>query len=69
MNKRNTPLYAIVLATVVVGLLALGIAQHMLLFFGLVAVACFFLMRGMHGGPGGHGGSRQEHSDRPHKHL
>ncbi|MFF7643944.1 hypothetical protein [Streptomyces canus] len=66
MNKRNTPLYAIVLASAAVGLLALGIAQHMLFFFGLVALACFFLMRGMHGG---HKGSGQEHSDRPHKHL
>ncbi|QUW85463.1 hypothetical protein SMIR_41020 (plasmid) [Streptomyces mirabilis] len=69
MNNRNVPLYVIVLATAAVGLLALGIAQHMLIFFGLVAVACFFLMRGMHGRQGGHKGSGQKHSDRPHKHL
>ncbi|KAF5990651.1 hypothetical protein [Streptomyces sp. WAC00263] len=69
MNNKHKPLYIVVLVSVALGLLALGIAQHMLLFFGLLAVACFFLIRGMHGGQGGHKGSGQEHSDRPHKHL
>lgn len=58
-QQRNYGLYAIAVAIAVVGALALGVPAATL-FFGAIALACplmmIFMMRGMHGGGGMHGG-------------
>jgi hypothetical protein len=68
MRTRNYGLYAIALAIVVIGALALGVPVNTLLVLGLV-LACplmmVFMMRGMHGTNEQH---RQEGLDRSHEH-
>jgi hypothetical protein len=72
MNKRNYGLYAVALAIVVVGAMALGAPLATLVWLALV-VACplmmFFMMRGMHGQDmhGGHGHADRD-EDPLHKH-
>jgi hypothetical protein len=70
MNSRNYGLYAIALAIVVIGALALGLPVSTLLFLGLVLLCplmMLFMMRGMHGthAPDQH---RPEADDRSHEH-
>lgn len=66
MRRQQWGLYAIALAIVVVGLVALGVPAQTLLFAALV-LACplmmIFMMRGMHGGHEGHGGADQKTED------
>jgi Protein of unknown function (DUF2933) len=65
MRRQPWGLYAIALAILVVGLVALGVPASTLLFAALV-LACplmmMFMMSGMHGGHGGSGKDR-EHDD------
>ena len=58
MRRQSWGLYAIALAILVVGLVALGVPASTLLFAALVLVCplmMMFMMGGMHGGRGGHG--------------
>jgi hypothetical protein len=58
MKRQPWGLYAIALAILVVGLVALGVPASTLLFAGLVLVCplmMMFMMHGMHGGHSGHG--------------
>ncbi|MFC4463543.1 hypothetical protein ACFPH6_02785 [Streptomyces xiangluensis] len=70
MNKRSYGLYAIALAIVVVGAMALGAPLATLVWLALV-VACplmmFIMMRGMHG-QDMHGGHADRDEDPLHKH-
>ena len=68
MKTRNYGLYAIALAIVVIGALALGVPMNTLLVLGLVLVCplmMLFMMRGMHGTNEQH---RHEANDRSHDH-
>jgi hypothetical protein len=59
MKRQPWGLYAIALAILVVGLVALGVPASTLLFAGLVLVCplmMMFMMHGMHGMHGGHSG-------------
>ena len=55
MNRQQLPLYAIAVAILVVGLVAVGVPANTLL-YGALALACplmmVFMMGGMHGGHG-----------------
>jgi Protein of unknown function (DUF2933) len=66
MKRQPWGLYAIALAILVVGLVALGVPAQTLLFAALV-LACplmmIFMMSGMHGG---HGGPDHTSEDRDH---
>jgi multisubunit Na+/H+ antiporter MnhG subunit len=70
MRTRNYGLYAIALAIVVIGALALGLPLNTLVVLGLV-LACplmmMFMMRGMHG-TNTPERQRQDASDRSHEH-
>jgi hypothetical protein len=61
MRRQSSGLYAIALAILVVGLVALGLPATTLL-FGAIALTCplmmMFMMGGMHGG---HGTTGQDH--------
>jgi hypothetical protein len=61
MKRQNMPMYAIALAIVVVGALALGVPASSLV-FGLLVLACPLMMLFMHGGHdgGGHDGHQTE---------
>ncbi|WP_067022360.1 DUF2933 domain-containing protein [Streptomyces dysideae] len=67
-NQRNYGTYAVALAIAVVGALALGVPVGTLAVAAIV-LACplmmFFMMRGMHGGGGMHGGHDTSHGSRP----
>lgn len=54
MKRQNMPMYAIALAIVVVGALALGVPASSLM-FGLLVLACPLMMLFMHGGHDGGG--------------
>jgi hypothetical protein len=66
MNREQWGLYAVALAILVVGLVALGVPASTLLVAALV-LACplmmIFMMHGMHGGDGGHGGRHRTTED------
>ncbi|MFG2549502.1 hypothetical protein [Streptomyces sp. NPDC048581] len=66
-NQRNYGLYAVAVAISVVGALALGVPVATL-FFMAIALACplmmIFMMRGVHGGSGMHGGHDSSHESR-----
>jgi hypothetical protein len=51
MRGQHLPMYAIVLAIVIVGALAAGVPATTLV-FGLMALACPLMMLFMHGGHG-----------------
>jgi hypothetical protein len=55
MRRQHLPLYAIALAIMVVGALAVGVPARSLV-FGLLVLACPLMMLFMHGGHGGHAG-------------
>ena len=55
MKRQQWGLYAIALAILVVGLVAVGVPAQTLLFAAVVLV-CPLMMIFMHGGHGGHGG-------------
>jgi hypothetical protein len=55
MRRQHLPLYAIALAIMVVGALAVGVPARSLV-FGLIVLACPLIMLFMHGGHGGHDG-------------
>ena len=55
MKRQPWGFYAVVLAIVIVGLIAVGVPAQTLLFAALV-LACPLMMIFMHGGHGGHGG-------------
>nr|WP_036344107.1 DUF2933 domain-containing protein [Micromonospora purpureochromogenes] len=55
MRRQHLPLYAIALALLVVGALAVGVPARSLV-FGLLVLACPLMMLFMHGGHAGHGG-------------
>ncbi|MFI7523767.1 DUF2933 domain-containing protein [Micromonospora globbae] len=58
MRRQHLPLYAIALALLIVGALAVGVPAQPL-FFGLLVLACplmMLFMHGSHGGEAGHGG-------------
>lgn len=61
--RRHLPLYAIALAILIVGALALGVPARSV-GFGLLALACPLMMLFMHGGHGGHG-SHSGHGEQP----
>lgn len=67
MNKRNYGLYAIALAIIAVGALALGVPPSSLVFLA-VALACplmmLFMMRGMHDA-GTHDHNRADRDEGP----
>ncbi|WP_088961421.1 DUF2933 domain-containing protein [Micromonospora purpureochromogenes] len=65
MRRQRLPLYAIALAIVVVGALAVGVPAKSLA-FGLLALACPLMMLFMHGGHGGHGGHEGHHHHQGH---
>jgi hypothetical protein len=72
MNTRNYGQYAIAVAIVLVGVLALGMPLGTLIWLALVA-ACplmmFFMMRGMHGRDMHGGHDRETRDEDPlHKH-
>lgn len=71
MRRQPWGLYAIALAILVVGLVALGVPAQTLL-FAAVVLACplmmIFMMSGMHGGHGGHGGTDETTDDHDHDH-
>ncbi|WP_433319896.1 DUF2933 domain-containing protein [Micromonospora chersina] len=57
--RRHLPLYAIALAILIVGALALGVPARSV-GFGLFALACPLMMLFMHGGHDGHSGHGEE---------
>ncbi|MEH0844816.1 DUF2933 domain-containing protein [Micromonospora sp. CPCC 205711] len=60
MRRQHLPLYAIALALVVAGALAVGVPARSLT-FGLLALGCPLMMLFMHGGHGSQG----EHQETP----
>ena len=59
MKRQSRGLYAVALAILVVGLVALGVPASTLLFAAFLLVCplmMMFMMGGMHGGHSGHGG-------------
>ena len=66
MRRQPWGLYAIALAILIVGLVALGVPAQTLL-VGALVLACplmmIFMMHGMHGGDGGHGGRHRTTED------
>lgn len=69
MNRQPWGLYAIALAILVVGLVALGVPTQTLLFAALVLVCplmMIFMMSGMHGGHGRPGGTDHNSDDHDH---
>ncbi|WKX68994.1 DUF2933 domain-containing protein [Streptomyces sp. XD-27] len=65
-NTKNYGLYALALAIVVVGTLALGVPAETLFVLAVVAMCplmMFFMMRGMHGD----GGKHSDESGPPHE--
>jgi hypothetical protein len=73
MKRQQLPLYAIAAATLVVGLVALGVPASTLL-YGALALACplmmMFMMGGMHGGhdPATHGSGADRTVDETDRH-
>jgi hypothetical protein len=65
MKRQQWGLYAIALAILIVGLIALGVPAQWLL-FAAVALACPLMMIFMHGDHGGHGGTDQKTDDHDH---
>jgi hypothetical protein len=62
MRRQPWGLYAIALAIMVVGLVAVGVPMSTLLFTAFVLVCplmMMFMMAGMHGGPGTAGHNRE----------
>ncbi|MEU5531484.1 DUF2933 domain-containing protein [Micromonospora chersina] len=57
--RRHLPLYAIALAILIVGALALGVPARSV-GFGLLALACPLMMLFMHGGHGSHSGHGEQ---------
>lgn len=55
MRRQHLPLFAIGLAILVVGALAVGVPASSLV-IGLLVLACPLMMLFMHGGHGSHGG-------------
>ncbi|MEV5694889.1 DUF2933 domain-containing protein [Micromonospora globbae] len=58
MRRQHLPLYAIALALLAVGALAVGVPARSLV-FGLLVIACPLMMLFMHGGHGGQEGHGQ----------
>ena len=65
MNRRNMPGYAVALAILIVGLVALGVPAATL-FFVLILLGCPLMMMSMMGGMHGGGRDQQQHHNEDH---